>query len=125
MNRWLVLRIVVLCGALGWAVYTIQDTSPVDLLVEVPLYLTPPPDRKPFVRGDMTMLTRVLEQQVVAVAACGRKGSLELRFGKAGLEQASWLGQELGEARACVEAALWGAEWPALEQPLQLEWPIG
>jgi hypothetical protein len=124
MNRWLLLRIVLLSAAMVWAIYSIGESPSVDLLAEVPVQLSPPAVRAVVAMGNMEQLTTVLERQAAAAAACGRRGTLQLTFGKGGLEAASWLGDDLGDARACVELALWAGTWPGLENPLQLDWPL-
>jgi len=124
MNRWLLLRIVLLSAAMVWAIYSIGEGPSVDLLAEVPVQLSPPAQRPAGAMGNMEQLTMMLEARAAAAAACGRRGTVQLSFGKDGLEAAFWLGEDLGEARGCVEQALWAEAWPGLEQPLQLDWPL-
>ena len=124
MNRWLLLRIVLLSAAMVWAIYSIGDGPSVDLLAEVPVQLSPPAEVPPGTMGTMEQLTTILEARAAAAAACGRRGTVQLSFGRKGLEAASWLGEDLGDARGCVEQALWAVPWPGLEQPLQLDWPL-
>lgn len=124
MNRWLLLRVVLLSAAMVWAIYSIGDGASVDLLAEVPVALSPPTARPTATMGNMEQLTTVLEGRAAAAAACGRRGTMQLSFGKNGLEAASWLGDDLGDARGCVEKALWAEAWPGLQQPLQLDWPL-
>ena len=122
MNRWMVLRILVLGGGFCWAVWSLRETPSVDLLADAPLTLLPPGSAPPPRSGDAMAVTTALQQAAQGVTACGLHGQLKLKLGM-GLEQAEWRGS-IVENHACLEQALWGAAWPALTAPMELEWAV-
>ena len=115
MNRWLVLRIIILSAAMGWAIWSIQDTD-IDLLADNPLELTAPGPIDPALPGDALVAMESYQQALLATERCG-KGSLKVVIGEKGLAQASWLGS--GEP-ACLQKAVWSVRWPALPSAMEL-----
>ena len=123
MNRWMVLRILVLGGGFAWAVWSLRDAPSVDLLADAPLVLTPPPDIPPPLPGDAMAVTDAVLTASQAADTCGLKGTLKVTVEK-GLEKAEWRGGLVAD-NGCLEKALWGTAWPALPAPMVLEWTVG
>lgn len=116
MNRWMLLRILVLGGGFWWAVWSLRSTPSVDLLADSPLQLLPPPNAKAPVEGDAGGAALALLALKDATRSCGATGKLKLYLGK-GLEKAEWLGK--GDSN-CLIQQLWSLEWPSGNQ-LEIE----
>lgn len=122
MNRWMLLRILVLGGGFVWAVWSLRDAPPVDLLSDSPLVMSPPAGLAAPQTGGALEMTQALQAASQAAGACGLKGTLSLKVAK-GLERAEWRGSAVKD-RPCLEAALWGVAWPLLPAPIELEWAV-
>lgn len=122
MNRWMLLRILVLGGGFAWAVWSLRDAPSVDLLSDSPLVMTPPAGLAPPQPGSALEMTNALQAASQSAGACGIKGTLTLKVAK-GLERAEWRGSAIQD-RHCLEAALWGVSWPLLPAPMELEWAV-
>ncbi len=123
-NRWLVLRIVLLTGLTIWAIREIDDPGvaiPEAAPAALPeVTLIGPPGLPSETAGDAGQVIGILSRVSGQAAGCGAAGTLRVRVGR-GLEQALWSG--IGEAD-CLRQAVGAQAWPALERPMELEWPI-
>ena len=79
-----------------------------------------PPGLPSETAGDAGQVIGILSRVSGQAAGCGAAGTLRVRVGR-GLEQALWSG--IGEAD-CLRQAVGAQAWPALERPMELEWPI-
>ena len=119
-NRWLLLRIILLTGLTIWAIQQIDDPGVLipEVLPEVELIA--PPGMPSEAAGDAGQVIGLLSHISGQAGACGATGTLRVRVGR-GLEQAVWSG--VGEVD-CLRRVIAAEAWPALEQPMEIEWPI-
>lgn len=122
-NRWLLLRIVLLAGLTVWALREIKDPGialPPEATAPIPLLDAPIPASP----GDAGTAAGSLAEAGLAAAGCGLTGSLRIQVG-AGLERADWIGAPLAEKDVqCLLQVIRPHPWPALPQPMELEWEI-
>ena len=122
----LAIRLAIWSGLFVWAIYSMRDIAPGDVLVTVPQSLPPPvstPEASPADIPDIVDVVALMNAlDTVAAGGCEARGTLAVRIGPVGLEEASFDGT--GDAE-CVSRMTWAQAWPRGVQVLEMERKIG